>query len=104
MGAAAAAIVAAQMRHIIQAFRNARATGPDAARSLSDLNVGETGIFRRLVNSGAIKMASPGTYYLDEPAYEVIMARRRMVAGIMVLVLALLGAVFAFYASVKVTR
>jgi hypothetical protein len=82
MGAAAAAIIIKREKDLVEHFRRAAATNPQAAQSSDALGVEENLVWRRLVSSAVIRPGAAGTYYLDEPSWEALGRRRRRVAVI----------------------
>jgi hypothetical protein len=82
MGAAAAAIIIKREKDLVEHFRRAAATNPQAAQSSAALGVEENLVWRRLVSSAVIRPGAAGTYYLDEPSWEALGRRRRRVAVI----------------------
>jgi hypothetical protein len=105
MGAAAAAIIIKREKDLIEHFRRARATNPQAAQSSDALGVEEGSfIWRRLVASAVIRPgAAGGAYYLDEPSWEALGRRRRRVA-VIVAVAAVALALLLYLAEMSVTR
>jgi hypothetical protein len=96
MGAAAAAIIIKREKDLVEHFRRAAATNPQAAQSSGALGVEEENfIWRRLVASAVIRPGAEGAYYLDEPSWEALGRRRRRVA-VIVAVAAVALAVFLF--------
>ena len=98
MGGAVAAIIAAKTREIVEAFRVARATSVTSGRSLADIRLEDSRIFRGLLRRGLIHEASPGTYYLDEAAYEADRKRRLTLALVLAGAVLIFGIFFALYA------
>ena len=90
MGATAAAAIVARERHIVDAFRRAGATRPDAAATTQSLGVSERLAFRILVRDAVLRETTPGFYYLDEPSWQAKRAIRRRVALVMLVIMALL--------------
>jgi hypothetical protein len=83
MGAAAAAIIIKREKDLVEHFRRAAATNPQAAQSSGALGVEEGNfVWRRLVADAVIRPGAAGTYYLDEPSWEALGRRRRRVAVI----------------------
>jgi hypothetical protein len=109
-GAAIAAVAAARRRRlaeVAEAFRAARATAPDRARSLGEVLAGYESEVAMLADAGVlVTVLRDGRWYLDEAAYAAWLeasqrARRRQVvtavglallAGVVVLLAFLLGA------------
>lgn len=96
MGAAAAVVAASAMQRVLRAFRDASATSMFQARTLADLRLDSNPTLRGLISGGAVKEASPGTYYLDEPAFQALMARRRTTAVVVLMTFVILGAIAAW--------
>ncbi len=103
MGAAAAAIIIKREKDLVEHFRRARATNPQAAQSSDALGVEENFIWRRLVSSAVIRPGNAGTYYLDEPSWEAMGRRRRRLA-IVALVAAVALGLLLYLAGMSVTR
>jgi hypothetical protein len=83
MGTAAAAIIIKREQDLVEHFRRAAATNPQAAQSSGALGVEEGNfVWRRLVADAVIRPGAAGTYYLDEPSWEALGRRRRRVAVI----------------------
>ncbi len=78
-------------------FRKAGATDRAHARTLEDLRIRETGIFRRMVDKGVFVAAAGGAYYMDPgAAHEFIVARRKRVFTTLVLAAIVLLLLWAF--------
>ena len=104
MGAAAAAIIIKREKDLVEPFRRARATNPQAAQSSDALGVEEGNfIWRRLVDSAVIRPGAAGAYYLDEPSWEALGRRRRRVAVIVGVAAVALG-LLLYLAGMSVTR
>jgi hypothetical protein len=72
-------------------FRKAGATDRPRARTLADLGVRESWIFRRMADKGVFVSAGNGAYYMDEnAAAEFVAARRKRAFFILVLMLLIL--------------
>ncbi len=98
MGAAVAAVILARERRIVDQFRDAGATSPSVAQSLDDVGIDEGLAFRRLRRHEAIREASPGMFYLDEPVWNAVRGTRRRIV-VVVLVIAVIvsvGVTFGF--------
>jgi hypothetical protein len=80
----------------MRAFRKAEATDCGHARTLAQLGVHETGIFRRMVDKGVFVATGGDAYYLDENAASDFVAERRKRAfftlALMLLILLLIWA------------
>jgi hypothetical protein len=78
----------------VRVFRKAEATDRGRARTLADLGVRETAIFRRMVDKGVFIAAGNGVYYMDENAASDFVAERRkrtfFTLALMLLILLLL--------------
>jgi hypothetical protein len=99
MGAAAAAIIIKREKDLVEHFRRAGATTPQAAQSPDELGVEDDNlIWRILVKGAVIRTGSEGRYYLDELSWEALGRRRRRLAVIMVAVLAAI-AIAIFFAG-----
>jgi hypothetical protein len=98
MGAsAAAAIVIKREKELIRHFRRAGATSPETAQSLSALGAEQGFIWERLVNGAVIRTATNGGFYLDEPSWEAMGRRRRLLAVVVALVAVAVLLGFALY-------
>jgi hypothetical protein len=90
MGAGAvAAMMARREREVVDDFRTAGATSPEAAQSYTATGFGGSQAIRRLRNQAVIREAAPGTYYLDEEVWTAVQRTRGRIAFIFILVLAL---------------
>ncbi len=77
-------------------FRKAEAVDRGRAKPLDVLGVRETGIFRRMVGKGVFINAGGDLYYMDlNAARDFIVARRKRVFFMLVLVLVALLVLFA---------
>lgn len=72
----AAAVVARQNR-CLRAFHAAGATSPDSARTLADLHLRNSWVFRRMVARGVISRTADGRFYLDQAAADRFLRSRR---------------------------
>lgn len=68
IGGGAAAAVAQRQREILDAFRAAKATGPERAVPQASLPHHDHGMFKYLEKRGIIVRTPRGTVYLDETA------------------------------------
>jgi hypothetical protein len=99
MGAAAAVIIARE-RRVIEAFTAAGATSPERARPMDSLGVESDGMaLRRLQGHAVIREAEAGRYYLDLPSWQALRRMRRR----LVLVL-LLAVILTFAAALMASR
>jgi hypothetical protein len=96
MGAAVAVILMKE-RQIVEAFERAGATAASAGRSPAELGVDPSGVgWRRLRERAIVREASPGTelYYLDLEVWQATRrARRRVLAVVLIVMLAFLAVV-----------
>ena len=88
------AIIVKQKRYI-RAFRNVNAVSDQQAIRLDDLGIRKGPIFNGLLRRGVIRHATDEKYYLDQLTEATMMARRRKVA-IIVLVIMLLALTIVF--------
>jgi hypothetical protein len=90
-----AAIIIKQNQYM-RKFREAGATNPDAARTLAELDIRKTGIFRKLEDQGVfVPGRRPETFYMHEAAAsDFIEARRRRVFYTMLLLLVVAAVLF----------
>lgn len=92
MGASvAAAVIAAKEREIAECFREAGATSPMLARTINDLGVRNNVAFRRLRRHEAIREASSGLFYLDEPVWTAVRRTRRRLALVVMAIALVIG-------------
>lgn len=81
----------------MRTFRKAEATDRTRARTLAELRIRETGIFRRMAERGVFVDIGNGAYYLDEDAaHEFIVSRRKRAFYALVLALLALLLLWAF--------
>jgi hypothetical protein len=78
-------------------FRQAGATDPARARTLDELGIRPSGIFRKMEARDVFRAGRiPETYYMDEPAAEEFVAARRRRAFYMLILMLVLAAVLFF--------
>src|ERR1043165_7839021 len=97
MSAAAAVIIAAKERRVVEAFVRAGATTPDTAQPLLAIGIADGRAVHRLQNRAVIRHAAPGTFYIDLEVWQAVRrARLRilLVLAIMALAAAILVGVF----------
>ena len=83
MGAAVmGAATAVKERHIVERFRDAGATSPSTACSISDVSVSNGIAYRRLRWHEVIREAAPSLFYLDEGVWVAARRTRRRFANI----------------------
>lgn len=92
MGAAAAAVIIAKEREIVEAFRDVGAVSPETALPLEQVGVDERIGFRRLRQHEVVREAGPDRYYLDEGVWTAVRNTRRRVVFVLLAVGALLAA------------
>ncbi len=88
MGATAVAVMIRHEKDVVNAFKSAGATSLAAAKPLGALGLYESRHLERLTRHGVIRKGEPGTWYLDEPAWEERGLRRRRI-GFMLLAVSL---------------
>jgi hypothetical protein len=83
------AYIIIKQNQFMRKFREAGATNPEAARSLAELDVRMTAIFRKLEDKGVFKRGRrPETFYMDEgAASDFVESRRRRVFYMLLLLL-----------------
>jgi hypothetical protein len=90
------AYVIIKQNEYMRRFRRAGATDPARARTLEDLGVKPSLIFRKMVARDVFRSGrAPETYYLDESAAEEFVdARRRRIFFTLLLMLVLAAVLF----------
>ncbi len=71
-----AAIILKQNK-LMRTFRDAGAVSPDTARSVQELGVRNSWVFRRLVSRGVFILVGTERYYMDEQIAEAFVGQRR---------------------------
>jgi hypothetical protein len=106
MGAsAAAAIIIKREKDLVEHFRRAGATTPQAAQSPDALGVDDDNlIWRILVKDAVIRTGTTGGYYLDELSWEALGRRRRRLAVIVAVAFLMLGVAFYFLGTTVSSR
>jgi hypothetical protein len=95
MGASTVAIaITAAERRLVRRLRDAGARSAATARPLPGLRHLEARRLEHLKDAGAIREAAPGTYYVDDEAYEAYRGDRRSV--VLAVALAVAGAAIIF--------
>ncbi len=94
---ASGAIMASQSRKIVRSFQTREAYSSATARTIEELGIRHSLIFRRLVRKGVIVESGSGKYYLDKDRLEQYTQIRRKIGFFILLaiVLALLIAKFS---------
>jgi uncharacterized membrane-anchored protein len=73
----------------MRAFRKAEATDRNRAKTLVELRIRDSHIFRRMADKGVFVDAGGGAYYLDENAASEFVASRRKKAFYMLVLMLL---------------
>lgn len=91
-----AAYIIIKQNEYVRKFRNAGATDPMRAKSLADLGIKPSRIFRKMEDKAIfLPGRDPGTYYIDpNAAEEFIETRRRRAFFLMLLALAAAAVLF----------
>ena len=87
----------------LRVFRKAGVTDRGRAKTLPDLGLRETSIFRRMADKGVFVEAGNGAYYMDEDAAAEFVAARRK-RTFFALVLALLALLLLWMFNGKLFR
>lgn len=101
MSNAGGAIVAIRMRRerqIAATLRERAALSPTTATALGASDGFGRGALRSLLRKGAVKETAPGSYFLDEAAYETMRSDRRLKLVVILLVVAV-AAIASFAAT-----
>ena len=86
-----AAIIARKRRKIFEAFRTASATSPTNAKSLSDIGIKNSNLFRTQVRRKVIVQVQNDKYYLDKVRVkEMDRLRHRIAASVIIALLVFL--------------
>lgn len=96
MGASVAAVIIAKERQIVEAFREAGATSPNAAMTPASLGVSERVPFLALRDHAVLREVEPGRYFLDEPSWDALRRFRRRFLFLVVLVAVIAVGAFLF--------
>ncbi len=100
MATAAATVIIAKEKHLVEHFRRAGALSPETAKSAADLGVDTRMAWSILERRGIIRDAGEGLYYLDESAWVALRQRRRRLA-IVFLVIALVVLAAGMVATIQ---
>ena len=73
----ASTIIVAIQNKVLRAFRDAGATSADSARTLEELGLRESSIFRSFVGRNVVHRTEDGRYWMAEGAAEEFLALRR---------------------------
>jgi hypothetical protein len=87
----------------MRVFRKAQAVDRGRAKTLDELGVRETRIFRRMADRGVFVATGTGAYYMDQDAAAEFVARRRKRAFFM-LILMLLALLALFVLNGRFSR
>lgn len=79
-----AAVILIRERWLVDRFRRAGATSPEAARTLAEVGADEGIALNRLSRRAVIREAKAGAYYLDEPTWTALRGTRRRLAAIVI--------------------
>lgn len=92
----AEAYVIIKQNAYMKRFRKAGAIDPNQARSLEELDIRSSGIFRRMVDKDVFRPGRrPDTYYIDlDAAADFVAARRRRALYTFLLILAVMALMF----------
>jgi hypothetical protein len=86
-----------KQNHYMRIFRKAEAVDRGRAKSLDELGVRETRIFRRMADRGVFVATGNGVYYMDQgAANEFVAWRRKRTFFALILILLALLALFVF--------
>jgi hypothetical protein len=72
------AVIVGRQNQYMRTLRQAGATSVETALPLEQLALRDSMLFRHLVMCGVVQAAVGGRYWLDEPAAEVFVRRRRV--------------------------
>ncbi len=100
MATAAATVIIAKEKHLVEHFRRAGAVSPATAKSATDLGVDTRLAWSILERRAIIREAGEGLYYLDEPVWTALQRRRRRFA-IVFLVIALVVLAAGMFATMQ---
>jgi len=99
MSSSIAAVIASKNRRkIIRAFRRAQATSAQSARSLAEIGLHESLVFRIQKSRGVVVETEPGRYYLDEEQ-EAKNKRLRRILLAFIMALAVVLAVYTYWGN-----
>jgi hypothetical protein len=79
---------AVKLRRLVRAFDERQAYNPQTARTLDELGVRESRVFRRLQNRGVIAVVTGGKYYFDRDRWDEFKRDRKRRVLIVLAVLA----------------
>ena len=86
MGATAVAVMIRHEKDIVKVFQSAGATSAATAKPLGALGLDESRHFERLHRHEVIRKGAPGTWYLDQGAWNARGQRRRRVGLVLLAV------------------
>jgi hypothetical protein len=82
---------------IMNSFKKNNALGPDRAKTKAELNIRSSLIFNRLVSRGILISVSGDRYYMDVPAQERYLKRRRLTSVIVAALIVTIAIILAFF-------
>lgn len=85
----AGAIIAAQQRQAVRAFRERGCTTPDTARPLEELSVRKNFAIKSLIRRGVLREVESDRYWLDDSAWEALSVQRRKFVTILLVLMAI---------------
>jgi|CXWL01.1.fsa_nt_gi hypothetical protein len=88
LGPIGPAIIARKRRQLIAAFRSNGATSPATARTLEELGLGHGMLVRIQEHRHVLVDVGEGRFYLDEAREAAVSKTRRLMLGVVVLVVA----------------
>lgn len=72
------AVIVRRQNQFMRAFRRAGAVSPDTARSLDELGLRESWVFRRMAARGVFVRVDGGRWHVSETAAAAFVLRRRV--------------------------
>jgi len=86
-----------KQNHYMRVFRKAEAVDRGRAKTLDELGMRETRIFRRMADRGVFVATGTGAYYMDQDAANEFVAwRRKRAFFALILILIAILALFVF--------
>lgn len=92
----AAAVILLKRSKYLRAFRDANATSPATAKTLAQIGVSDSFLFRRLVSRGVLVALPDGRYYLSEPDVQASNTRLWTIKFVVIAIGLLILAMMAF--------
>jgi hypothetical protein len=87
MSTTAIAVMVRREKDIIRAFQGAGALSARTAKPMGALGLEESRHFERLRGKGVIRPGEPGTWYVDQTAWDTHQATRRRIALVLLAVI-----------------